>query len=51
MRRLEEIEWGLAWDAQAGWSTIAQEVSDELRQLRASQRPTRDRRRARREVT
>ena len=34
MRRLEEISWGLAWDSQAGWSTMALGVTEELRQLK-----------------
>lgn len=34
MQLLERLAWGLAWDTQAGWSVIADQVGDELRQLK-----------------
>jgi hypothetical protein len=34
IQRLEEIAWGLAWDPQGGWSMIALQVTDELKQLK-----------------
>jgi hypothetical protein len=39
MHLLERLAWGLAWDTQAGWSVIADEVGDELRQLKAFSAP------------
>jgi len=34
MARLEEMAWGLAWETKAGWSTLLEQVSSDLEQLR-----------------
>jgi hypothetical protein len=38
MRHLEKVSWALAWDSQAGWSTIAAQVNEDVQELRMRSR-------------